>query len=192
MSPDTLVSVFLRLHAATQPADARQIFEQGQLALNSGDLPLLRRHFRQVLEAEPNNVGAHGNLAVVYMRRREWKPALAELRAAERLAPNVPGIRLNIGLVYFRQADYPHAIPPFESVMRDQRESRQARYLLGLCYFFTERYTDTVQTLQPLWPQESRKSQLPLCSGHRRGQSRARGTRPAGHRAADRSGTGFG
>jgi tetratricopeptide (TPR) repeat protein len=150
-----ILAAILPLHAATQPADARQVFERGQQALNSGDLTTAEKAFRQVLEAEPNNVGAHGNLAVVYMRRREWKPALAELRAAERLAPNVPGIRLNIGLAYFRQADYPHAIPPFESVVRDQPDATQARYLLGLCYFFTERYPDTVQTLQPLWPQES-------------------------------------
>jgi tetratricopeptide (TPR) repeat protein len=99
-------------------------------------------------------VGAHGNLAVVYMRRREWRPALTELRAAEHLAPKIPGIRLNIGLVYYRQADYRQAIGPFESVLRDQ-ESSQARYLLGLCYFFTERYADAAATLQPLWPQES-------------------------------------
>jgi tetratricopeptide (TPR) repeat protein len=149
------LAVLLPLHAATQPADARQVFERGQQALNSGDLTTAEKAFRQVLEVEANNVGAHGNLAVVYMRRREWKPALAELRAAERLAPNVPGIRLNIGLVHFRQADCPRAIPPFESVVHDQPESTQARYLLGLCYFFTERYPDTVQTLQPLWPQES-------------------------------------
>jgi tetratricopeptide (TPR) repeat protein len=150
-----ILAAGLPLHAATQPVDTRQVFEHGQQALNSGDLTAAEKAFRQVLEAEPNNVGAHGNLAVVYMRRREWKPALAELHAAERLAPNVPGIRLNIGLIHFRQADYPHAIPPFESVVRDQPDATQARYLLGLCYFFTERYPDTVQTLQPLWPQES-------------------------------------
>jgi len=150
-----MLAATLQLPAAAQPADAPRIFERGQQALNSGDLATAEKAFRQVLAAEPNNVGAHGNLAVVYMRRREWKPALAELHAAQRLAPDVSGIRLNIGLVYFRQADYSHAIPPFESVLRDQPDSQQARYLLGLCYFFTERYADTVQTLQPLWPQES-------------------------------------
>ena len=150
-----MLAATLQLPGAAQPADAPRIFERGQQALNSGDLATAEKAFRQVLAAEPNNVGAHGNLAVVYMRRREWKPALAELHAAQRLAPDVSGIRLNIGLVYFRQADYSHAIPPFESVLRDQPDSQQARYLLGLCYFFTERYADTVQTLQPLWPQES-------------------------------------
>ena len=76
-----------------------------------------------MLAAEPDNVGAHGNLAVVYMRRKDWKSALDELHAAERLAPKMPGIRLNIGLVYYRQADYQHAIAPFESVVHDQPDS---------------------------------------------------------------------
>ena len=57
------------------------------------------------------------------MRRRDWKPALTQLQAAQRLAPKMPGIRLNIGLVYTRQADYPRAIRTFESVLRDQPES---------------------------------------------------------------------
>jgi tetratricopeptide (TPR) repeat protein len=155
MCHSLLILAFLMpLRAATQPASAREIFEQGQQELSRGDLIAAEKDFRQVLAAEPNNVGAHGNLAVVYMRRREWRLALTELRAAEHLAPKISGIRLNIGLAYYRQADYRQAIGPFESVLRDE-ESRQARYLLGLCYFFTERYADAAAALQPLWPQES-------------------------------------
>jgi len=136
-------------------ADTRQIFEQGQHAMASGDLAAAEKDFRAVLAADPDNVGAHGNLAVVYMRRKAWKPALDELRAAERLAPQMAGIQLNIGLVYYRQANYGDAIPPFEAVVRAQPDSLQARYLLGLCYLFKERYADAAQTLEPLWPQES-------------------------------------
>ena len=136
-------------------ADNQQIFERGQRALNAGDLAAAEKDFRAVIAGEPNNVGAHGNLAVVFMRRKEWKAALGELRAAEKLAPKMAGIRLNIGLVYYRQGDYADAIEPFESVLRDQPESYQARYLLGLCYFFKERYADTVTTLEPLWAHES-------------------------------------
>ena len=139
---------------AAQP-DTRQVFEKGQRAMEAGDLMTAEKDFRAVLTREPNNVGAHGNLAVVYMRRKEWKPALQELQAAERLAPTMPGIRLNIGLVYYKQADYKHAIQPFASVLRDQPDSAQARYLLGLCDFFTEHYADAAQTLEPLWTEQS-------------------------------------
>ena len=81
--------------------------------MESGDLSLAEKSFRDVLTLEPDNVGAHGNLAVVHMRRRDWKPALEQLQAAKKLAPKMPGIRLNIGLVYYRQADYARAIAPF-------------------------------------------------------------------------------
>jgi tetratricopeptide (TPR) repeat protein len=163
-NPAPVLSACIRVHlwlilfalgVAAQPADTRQIFERGQHAMDAGDLGAAENAFRAVLAAEPDNVGAHGNLAVVHMRRKEWNAALSELRATERLAPRMPGIRLNIGLVYYRQADYRHAIQPFESVVRDQPESTQARYLLGLCYFFKERYADAAQTLEPLWPRES-------------------------------------
>ena len=126
-APVVWLALSVPLLASAMPVDARQTFEQGQRALDHGDLASAEKAFREVLAAEPNNVGAHGNLAVVYMRRREWKPALAELQAAERLAPQMAGIRLNIGLIYYRQADYRQAIEPFESVLREQPDSRQAR-----------------------------------------------------------------
>jgi tetratricopeptide (TPR) repeat protein len=155
--PAVVLSVLIYVHLwlNAQPLQTRQIFERGQHAMEAGDLAAAEKDFRAVLAAEPDNVGAHGNLAVVLMRRKQWSAALSELRAAERLAPKMSGIRLNIGLVYFRQADYGHAIEPFESVVRDQPESTQARYLLGLCYFFKERYAEAAQTLEPLWPRES-------------------------------------
>jgi tetratricopeptide (TPR) repeat protein len=151
----TLWLIFLAFGAAAQQTDTRQIFERGQHAMDAGDLAAAAKDFHAVLAAEPDNVGAHGNLAVVHMRRKEWTAALTELRIAERLAPKMSGIRLNIGLVYYRQADYQDAIEPFESVVRDQPESTQARYLLGLCYFFKEHYAEAAQTLEPLWPRES-------------------------------------
>jgi tetratricopeptide (TPR) repeat protein len=147
--------IVLAVAASAQPPDTRQTFERGQHAMDAGDLAGAEKDFRAVLAAEPDNVGAHGNLAVVHMRRKEWPAALSELHAAERLAPKMSGIRLNIGLVYYRQTDYQRAIEPFESVVRDQPESIQPRYLLGLCYFFKERYADAARTLEPLWPRES-------------------------------------
>jgi tetratricopeptide (TPR) repeat protein len=41
------------------------------------------------------------------------------------------------------------------AVLAAQPGSEQARYLLGLCQVFTERYSDAVATLEPLWDQQS-------------------------------------
>lgn len=143
--------------AANAPPDPAQIFQQGQNALNHGQLDAAERDFRQVLAIDPRAGAAYANLGVVYMRHKQWTRALEMLEHAERLMPQVAGIRLNIGLAYYRQGDYRKAIQPFESVVRDQPDALQPRYLLGLCYFFTDRWADAATTLEPLWAQESGK-----------------------------------
>jgi tetratricopeptide (TPR) repeat protein len=134
----------------------KNLFISGQQALARNNLDEAEKDFRQVLSLDPNNAGAHANLGVIAERRKQWTRALAELKAAEKLAPGVPGVRLDIGLVYYREGDYPSAIAPLRSVVRDEPQSAQARYLLGLCYFFTEHYTEALQALEPLWNQESK------------------------------------
>lgn len=136
-------------------ADPAPLFQQGETALQAGNLDQAERNFRGVLAVDPKAAGAYANLGVIYMRRKQWPQALEMLQKAETFAPNIAGIRLNIGLVYYRQSDFRSAIAPFESVVRDVPDSYQARYLLGLCYFFTERYADATAMLEPLWPQAS-------------------------------------
>jgi tetratricopeptide (TPR) repeat protein len=135
--------------------DPQQVFARGEAALGQGDLDRAERSFRQVLALDPTAAAAYANLGVIYMRRKQWEPALTNLHKAEQIAPQVAGIRLNIALAYYRQNDFWHAIPPFESVVRDQPDSVQARTLLGQCYFFTERWVEAVDTLEPLWTQQS-------------------------------------
>ena len=133
----------------------QELFQQGEAALKGGDLGRAEKCFRRVLAIDPQSAGAYANLGVVYMRRKQWQPALDALNKADHLAPSVAGIRLNIGLVHYRQNNFRAAIEPFLSVVRDMPNSWQARYLLGLCYFFTERYADAVTVIEPLWIQES-------------------------------------
>src|SRR5579872_756556 len=136
-------------------ADPQKLFQQGEAALKSGNLNDADHAFRAVLAINPQVAGAYANLGVIYMRRKQWTPALEMLHKAQHLAPELAGVRLNIGLVYYRQNDFRKAIPPFESVVHDAPDSFQARYLLGLCYFFVERYSDAATTFDPLWPQAS-------------------------------------
>ena len=149
----------MRTTAQAKPAaDPQQEFQQGELALKGNRLDEAEKYFRAVLAANPQLAGAYANLGVVYMRRKQWKPALAMLDKAEHLAPGVAGIRLNIGLVHYRQNDFRSAIPAFASVVKDAPDSFQARYLLGLCYFcyfLTEHYAEATTTLEPLWSQAS-------------------------------------
>ena len=137
----------------TRDSDAalRQSLEAGQKALDQGELDGAERSFLKAAAIAPKDLRAHVNLGVVYMRQKNWKRALEELRTSEKLAPRIPGIRFNIGLAYYRQGQYREAIAPFESVVRDQADWRQARQLLGLCYLREERFADATAALEPLW-----------------------------------------
>jgi len=141
--------------AKDRHGEALRIFQEGQAALNRGELDHAEAAFLKVLKLDRTSAAAHANLGVVEMRRKNWEKALIELHAAQALAPRMTGIRVNIGLVEYRKANYEAAIPPFESAVRDQPDLLQARYLLGLCYTFVERPADAVRTLEPLWPQMS-------------------------------------
>src|SRR5215468_4882306 len=141
--------------AGASPADVEQLYAAGETALRAGDLARAEQNFRMVLARNPGLAGGYANLGVIAMRRRQWNQALTLLKHAERLAPAVAGVRLNIGLVYFRQNNFSAAIGPFASVLKDQPGSSQARYLLGLCYFFTQKPAEAVETLDPLWAEQS-------------------------------------
>jgi len=146
-----LLSIRSSAQSTNAEAAVRQTYQQGEAALQQGELAKAEKSFLQILTLVPRDVGARVNLGVVYMRGQQWARALEYLKQAERLAPQVTGIRLNIGLVYYRQGDYASAIPVFDSVLRAQPDSAQARRLLGLCYLFEERYAQAVNTLEPLW-----------------------------------------
>jgi tetratricopeptide (TPR) repeat protein len=140
--------------AAEAQSNAEALFRKGESALRNGDLTQAEIAFRRVVALDPQSAGAFSNLGVIAMRRQDWPQALADLKKAARLAPKVVGVRLNIGLAYFKEGDYDSAIAPLKSVLRDE-PALQPQYLLGLCYFFTGHFSDAVQTLEPLWSQES-------------------------------------
>ncbi len=127
------------------------LYARGGAALAKGDLAAAEAAFGQILAVAPDDVGAHANLGVVYMRERRWGRARAELETARKLAPQVAGIRLNLGLVWYRQGYYKRAIPEFESVVKDDPGSIQARELLGLAYLFVGRYADAASMLESMW-----------------------------------------
>lgn len=147
-----------RLAAQRSPATSANpavVFRQGQEALAAGDLDAAEAAFRAVLSLDRRSAAAHANLGVVFMRRKDWEHALAELHKAQHLDPGMAGVRLNIGLVEYKRANYEAAIAPLTTVVHDQPDVMQARYLLGLCYSFLEQHGKAVKALEPLWPKMS-------------------------------------
>lgn len=151
-----LIAVGMRALSQEPSPSMAADYQAGEQALRRGNLVMAKKAFLRVLEHAPNDVGAHTNLGVIYMREQAWNRALGELETARSLAPQMTGIRLNIGLAHFRQGTFAEAIPAFESVVEDEPASTQARQLLGICYFLEDRYRDAVGALETLWPSSNR------------------------------------
>jgi Flp pilus assembly protein TadD len=92
--------------AAFPDSPAQKLFESASRALRNGDYAGAEAGFPRVLQAEPNNLGAVGNLGVVYSRTLRYAKAIEIYRRALNLSPREPGILLNLGLAYLKQDDY--------------------------------------------------------------------------------------
>ncbi len=127
-------------------ASAETEFQRAVQALAKGDLVAAERGFQRVLKAQPNHVGALGNLGVVYSRMQRVPDAIAVYRRALKLAPDEPGLLLNLGLAYLKLEDYNAAKPLFAALPVTPQSSE----LLATCRLFTGEVDAALATLEKL------------------------------------------
>ncbi len=134
-----------------QTVSTEQLFGTAARDLQDGRFAEAEAGFTQVLRREPNNMGALGNLGVLYSRQNRPQKAIDIYRRALRLAPNEPGILLNLGLAYMKLDDYSQAKPLFALLSRiASARQRQARELLAICQLQTGETALAISNLQQL------------------------------------------
>ena len=117
-----------------QSVSTEQIFAAAAADLQGGRLTEAEAGFARVLRREPNNVGALGNLGVLYSRQNRPQKAIDTYRRALRVLPNEGGLQLNLGLALLKLDQYGEAAPVFAEVARaNSPRQRQARELLAIC-----------------------------------------------------------
>jgi tetratricopeptide (TPR) repeat protein len=100
--------------------------------LSSQDYPGAEQGFLAVLKLEPRNVGALGNLGVVYSRMNRFGQAVQTYERALRIAPGNPALMLNLGLAYVKQEQFAQALPIFTK-LGATAPTLQNRQLLATC-----------------------------------------------------------
>ena len=93
------------------------VFDQAARALASGDYATAEQGFKTVLRREPNNIGAIGDLGIIYARTNRADQAIAAYQRALRLSPGDEPLLLNLGLVYLKQESHVQAEPYFARVV---------------------------------------------------------------------------
>ena len=134
-----------------QSLSTEQIFQQASRSLATGAFAEAESGFLEVLRREPNNLGALGNLGVVYNRMNLPVKAVQIYQRALKLAPSEPGLLLNLGLAYLKTDDYTKAKPLFAQ-LANMATSRQlqARELLAICQLQTGQLQEATSALEAL------------------------------------------
>lgn len=131
-------------------ADSAEVtFQKAASALSSQNYPAAEQGFLAVLKLEPRNVGALGNLGVVYSQTNRPAAAIEMYKRALRIAPGDKGLNTNLGLAYVKQERYASALPVFEKLAADPANT-QARQLLATCEISLGQYQPALALLLPL------------------------------------------
>jgi protein O-GlcNAc transferase len=133
---------------SAQPANV--VFDQAVQALASGDYTAAERGFQTIIREQPRNVGALGNLGIVYSRTNRADEAIATYERALRLSPDDKVLLLNLGLVYMKQESHQRALPLFARVVAIDPQHQQARQLLAFCRLYTGQLTPAIHDLEAL------------------------------------------
>ena len=129
-----MIVVLLLLFAAES---AKQAFDEAAKALSTGNYIAAEKGFQQVLKLEPSNIGALGNLGVVYSRLNRTPDAIVVYQRALKIAPNEPSLLLNLALAHLKQDDYAAAKPLLAKAVQLRPDNAQARELLATTQVFT-------------------------------------------------------
>ena len=145
----SLILLFFGCGLAPGFESAEAIFQKAAAALGSEDYLAAESGFQAVLKLEPRNVGAMGNLGVIYARTRRFSAAIDIYSRALRIAPSDKFLATNLGLAYVRQEQYGAALPIFEKLAADP-SNLQARELLATCRLAVGQYEAALAGIESL------------------------------------------
>jgi tetratricopeptide (TPR) repeat protein len=148
----------LLANAASEPTQIT--FDHAVQALSTGDYGAAEQGFLAVLKQQPNNVGAIGNLGILYARTNRIDKAIAEYQRALHLSPNDEPILLNLGIVYLKEELHSRALTYFQRVLAIDPHNQQARQLFDVCRLYTGRVLPALGDLKALTQENPRDEQL--------------------------------
>lgn len=104
----------------------------GITSLKANDPELAEQKYRKSLALNPQNVGAHVDLAYILLNRGETDEGLVHINEALRLDPNHAEARFNLGLALLLRKQPEAAAACFERVVQLKPDYAEAHFQLGM------------------------------------------------------------
>jgi DNA-binding NtrC family response regulator len=109
----------------------------GSLLRQRGELEKAVGQFRQVLEGQPRNVPALGNMGDCFLAMERYRDAVRTYQRVLKLLPGGPermNIHNDLGVAYFKMGDLDRAVAQFKAVLKEDPGQENALHNLGQIY----------------------------------------------------------
>ena len=151
---------------ASDPAAAKQLLQQGLIALQHGQLAEAQNDLEQAAKVDPQNPYVWSSLAETYLRLQQRDKALSAAASAEKLGGDSPVVAHALGIFYFRYADvllhqekFTEAADLLTTALNKHPDDAQLTIALGVARYGQRRFDDAIAlflktvTLAPDAPQ---------------------------------------
>lgn len=147
---------------ARPPVSARQWYERGVRAAESGELAVAERAYRSAVAAEPAFAEAHTNLGTVLQLQGRLRDAEASYRTAVSLAPTSANAHANLGSVSYALGDVSGAEALYRRAIELDPSAAHNHAGLGAALHAQERFDEAAAALgdaiayAPMWAEPRR------------------------------------
>lgn len=107
---------------------------EGMKALEANNLDAAAAAFTKAIEQDPNDIGAHFNLALTYSIARQDAKAIPEYQKTLELKPGLYQAELNLGILLMRSPKPAEAIPHLEAAVAQKPKELQPNFNLASAY----------------------------------------------------------
>jgi Tfp pilus assembly protein PilF len=107
---------------------------EGMKALEANKLDAAAEAFTKAIAQDPNDYGAHFNLALTYSLSKQDAKAISEYRKTLELKPGLYQAQLNLGILLLRSPQPADAIPFLEAAVEQKPKELQPNFNLASAY----------------------------------------------------------
>jgi Tfp pilus assembly protein PilF len=107
---------------------------EGMKALEANNLEAAAAAFTKAIEKDPNDIGAHFNLALTYSIGKQDAKAIPEYQKTLELKPGLYQAELNLGILLMRSPKPADAIPHLEAAVAQKPKELQPNFNLAAAY----------------------------------------------------------
>ncbi len=104
---------------------------KGDLLRTQGKSAEAIQAYQEALKRNPNHLGAHLSLALIYLSQKQFGPAQTEIDAARKIEPRALPVRITQGQLYFMQQKFPQARDELQEVLKVAPNNGSAILMMG-------------------------------------------------------------